>query len=326
MKTQLAAITGAALCVLAAGCGSTPAPVHLGQLPGAGLGSRPAARTTSHGGPTAAGNRRLAEREALRLLSLAPVPAHAVRLGSPPSSLAYPAMGLPDVQSLVDQSRSWRLPMSYRAAVSWLAAHQPAGLPQDGSSRSYLSDSQSAGFGYTGQGNRAWQSAELDVEVAPSGDGGSVLRADGLVVWLDPVPARDTEAGRRLRVLASARCPRTDAGAAGVTNTGGGLARALVPRGLAQAGLTCTYYGMNGRAWQLKSQRRLTAAQARRLAAAMARLPLSHTVGGVVSCPMDDGSAELIALSYRSRPDVDLWRNLNGCGGVSNGYITTSIP
>jgi hypothetical protein len=33
------------------------------------------------------------------------------------------------------------------------------------------------------------------------------------------------------------------------------------------------------------------------------------------------GSAELIALSYPGRPDVDLWVRLNGCGGVSNGYI-----
>ncbi len=54
----------------------------------------------------------------------------------------------------------------------------------------------------------------------------------------------------------------------------------------------------------------------------MARMPLSHPDGEVVNCPMDDGSAEVLALAYPGRPDVDLWIKLNGCGGVSNGYIT----
>jgi hypothetical protein len=43
--------------------------------------------------------------------------------------------------------------------------------------------------------------------------------------------------------------------------------------------------------------------------------------GGVVNCPADDGSAEVLALAYPGRPGVDLWISLNGCGGVSNGYI-----
>jgi hypothetical protein len=54
----------------------------------------------------------------------------------------------------------------------------------------------------------------------------------------------------------------------------------------------------------------------------MARLPLSHPDREVVNCPMDDGSAEVLALAYPGRPDVDLWIRLNGCRGVSNGYIT----
>jgi hypothetical protein len=53
----------------------------------------------------------------------------------------------------------------------------------------------------------------------------------------------------------------------------------------------------------------------------MARLPLSHTDGAVVHCPMDDGSAEILALAYPGRPDVDLWIKLNGGASVSNGYI-----
>jgi hypothetical protein len=50
-------------------------------------------------------------------------------------------------------------------------------------------------------------------------------------------------------------------------------------------------------------------------------MPLSHPGGGAVSCPMDDGSAEVLALAYPGRPDVDLWINLNGCAGVSNGSL-----
>jgi hypothetical protein len=56
----------------------------------------------------------------------------------------------------------------------------------------------------------------------------------------------------------------------------------------------------------------------------MAGRQLSHALGGVMSCPFDDGSAELIALSYPGGPDVDLWVLLNGCGGVSNGYIVAA--
>jgi hypothetical protein len=40
---------------------------------------------------------------------------------------------------------------------------------------------------------------------------------------------------------------------------------------------------------------------------------------------MDDGSAEIIALSYASRPTVDLWVTLNGCRYIANGFIATSL-
>ena len=78
---------------------------------------------------------------------------------------------------------------------------------------------------------------------------------------------------------------------------------------------------MNGHPWRLQAGSPLSAAAARRLASRMARIPLSHALGGVYHCPMDDGSVEIIALSFPSRPDVDLWVNLNGCGGVGNGFI-----
>jgi hypothetical protein len=69
---------------------------------------------------------------------------------------------------------------------------------------------------------------------------------------------------------------------------------------------------------------KLASAAARQTAASMANLPLSHVDGGVMSCPMDDGSAEIVALTYPGLPDIDLRVKLNGCGGVSNGYITAA--
>jgi hypothetical protein len=85
--------------------------------------------------------------------------------------------------------------------------------------------------------------------------------------------------------------------------------------------LRCRYDGLNGHPFRLVAAERLGAAQARRAARAMARIPLSHVDGGVVNCPMDDGSFELLALAYPGRPDIDLWIKLNGCTWVSNGYI-----
>jgi len=90
------------------------------------------------------------------------------------------------------------------------------------------------------------------------------------------------------------------------------------------AGLECRYYGTNGPRFQLRAVTRLSAAQARRVAATMAAVPLSHPLGEVTGCPDDDGSAEVIALSYPSRGDVDLWVTLSGCTTVSNGFIWAS--
>jgi hypothetical protein len=206
--------------------------------------------------------------------------------------------------------------MPFSAATAWLARHRPAGLCLLATAEgSRYGVPLSEGYAYAGPANPAWATAYLDVSWAPAGPGNSVLRVDGLVVWLDPVPVRDTAAGKRLRVVVAAGCPRTDVGVVGVANPGRtDLAHALVPAGQPWAGLTCRYADMIGGPFGLGSQRRLTGAQARRLAAEMARKSLSHPIGVVYHCPMDQGSAELIALSYRGRPDVDLWVHLDGCG------------
>jgi hypothetical protein len=244
------------------------------------------------------------------------------------SSVAGPALGAPGVSSLIDFSRSWRLAMPLPDVIAWLQAHQPGGLPQDGSSSAGGPvGTSSAGYSYAGPASQAWQSAELEVEVTASGPGASVLRADAVVVWLDPVPLPDNSAtGQRVHVSVARGCPGTDQSRVGVTNRGADLRRRLLPAALPTAGLECRYDGLNGDPWRLRGHRLLNAAAARRVARSIARLPLSHTLGGVVNCPMDDGSAEIIALSYPGRPDVGLWVTLNGCRSVANGFITAGLP
>jgi hypothetical protein len=311
------------MCALATACGSAPAP-----------SAAPAARAVRHPSATEAGNRNLADAEARKLLSTAPVRAGAVPLGTAPKSLSVPAMGLPGAQSLADDSRSWRLQMPFHAAAAWLARHRPPGLPRDGVSgiaapipvqppgQPPFHPPGMAGYSYSGPANAAWASAELDVEVAPAGPHSSVLRADGLVIWLDPVPVPDSVVGKRMRVLVRGGCPSSDASVVGVTNPGARLVHSLLPSAQPSAALTCRYDGGNGHPFSLASHQLSSAKQARRLAASMERIPLGHIIGGGGSCPLDDGSAEVVAFSYPGgRADVDLWISVSGCGGVSNGYI-----
>ncbi|HEY3978398.1 MAG TPA: hypothetical protein VGM79_14065 [Streptosporangiaceae bacterium] len=344
----LAAVVAAgtlAAGALAAGCGARPAPhapagatrsAPAGAARSAPAGTaRSPARTarsaaTVAAAPTAAGNDRLARREARRLLALVRVPGGAVPLPAVPRSV--PAASTPEVASLADQARAWRLALPETRAVAWLRVHPPPGLPLtltgSGTETGGAPDSE---LGYAGPSSPAWASAQLEVEVVAAPGGTSVLRADGQVVWLDPVPLRDSSAGPRMRVTVAGGCPGRDARFIGVpprrvyessvANHGADLGRRLLPAPVPTGGLECRYYGGNGPAFRLRSATRLDAAQARRLAAAMTARPLSHTDGGVTGCPFDDGAAEVVALSYPHRGDVDLWIKLNGCAFVSNGYI-----
>lgn len=308
-----------AVCVLAAGCGT----VRLAPRP-LDTGAPAPARPGSPGGvATAAGNRAAARAEAARLLSLARVPPGAARLARPPVSLAGPALGRPLVGTLVDQVVTWRAPLPFPAAQAWLSAHPPRGLAQDGSVQDgNRTGPDLFGYSYRGPASPAWQSADLEIGTAPAGPGASVIRADAVIIWLDPRPGRSPPGAHPIRVTLTGGCPPTDAGVTGVANPDAGLSQRLLPPGQPATGLRCRYDGLNGHPWHLVNARRLSAPAARQAARPMARLPLSHTDGGVVNCPADDGSAEVLALAYPGRPDVDLWVKLNGCGGVSNGRIT----
>lgn len=332
-----AAVAGLAslllLGVAVTGCGSR----HAGTAAGAPRPPGPA-------GPAVVASYRLAVREAQRLLAAFQVPAGAVRVSSVPRELGGPAMGTPSAgRSLIDKARLWRVPLPFGQARGWLSAHAPQGMAQNGSMRATdPSGTTMVGLSFAGPRATAWQSASLNVGVAPVA-GGSVIRADGVVVWLDPRPLIVPPGGVRLRLTVAGGCPATDRKITGVRNSatagstaGSAVASAagsaagtgeaslrhrLVPAGAPTGGLVCRYNGLNGRAWHLRGSRRLTPGQARHLARVVARTPLSHVDGGASSCPADDGSARFTALEYPGRPDVDLMVSLGGCGGISNGFI-----
>lgn len=233
-------------------------------------------------------------------------------------------MGTPSVTSLVDRVVAFRVTTPFAAIQAWLPAHPPPGLPSDGSAGSentLTGRTTMTGISYRGPASRAWQSAELEISAAPDASGGSVIRVDAVIVWLDPRPVRSGPGAHPVRLTVTGGCPASDRGVTGVVNPGAGLTRSLLPAGQPAAGLRCRYDGPNGHPWRLIATTRLIAAAARRAARSMARLPLSHVDGGSVSCPMDDGSYAVLVLAYPGRPDVDLWVKLNGCGGVSNGDI-----
>jgi hypothetical protein len=319
VRSVIAGAAIAALTAFAAGCGTLPAP-----SPGA---SPARIRPLPAAPPTLAGNRSLARREALRLLAAAVVPAGATTLQAAPSwpPGSDPA---PGATSVVDLTRSWRLPMTLAQASAWLTAHSPRGLgrPAGPSGISQDGTPEDLGYTYPGPASPAWDSAELQAQVARlAPGGGTVLRVDAVVAWLDPVPIEDNRTGPRVRVTIAGGCPAADAGDVGVRNPGARLTKTLLPAAAPAAGLTCVYYGLNGHPFRLRSQAALDAAAAGKLAAAVSAIPLAHLIGGTVNCPFEDGSAEIVVLSYPGRPDVDLWQYLGGCGSTSNGFIKTPI-
>ena len=323
----LAALAALAAVTLAAGCGSEPAPLQARATATSPARQHPGAAVTAPL-PTVAGNRNMARRVADRLLARAVVPSGATALRSQPSSLRGPALGMPAVSSVIDVTRSWRLPMTLAQASAWLSAHPPPRLRQDGSTSGAVSNvPDSFGYSYAGPRNPAWASADLEAEVGipAAGASGTVLRIDAVVIWLDPVPIADHTAGPRLRVTVGGGCPATDRTDADVRNAGGDLRTRLLPAAAPTAGIECFYYGLNDHPFELRKQVALDPGAARKVSAAIARMPLSHAIGAVVNCPMDDGSSVIIALSYLGRPDVDLWKKLNGCATVANGYIETGF-
>jgi hypothetical protein len=97
----------------------------------------------------------------------------------------------------------------------------------------------------------------------------------------------------------------------------------LVPTDMAPvAGLVCVYSGpLNPSRSHLF--RRLNAAQAQQITAALQKVSLVRPTGNV-NCPADIGTVAILAFAYAHHPDVDLWWNTTGCESIDNGRVESS--
>lgn len=276
--------------------------------------------------PSAASNRLAAERRAGELLALASVPVPSVPVQVAPGHLSGPVMGEPMVESKIVRSRVWRVEWPLDRTLRWVRAHPPHAGASSGSTTGSGPGYRLGGYGYSfgvAKGGGI-ASADLQIGVLSDGPRQSLIRADAVVLWLDPVPAHDPGIGVR-RHIAHTACPPTDRSFQDVSNPAiAGLDHELLPEGQPTGGLVCAYEGMNGHPFQLTKQRVLGPAAARVIARAVRQIALAHTVGGVTSCPMDDGAAEFLVLAYPTVGDVDLFGSLTGCRRISNGHIVVS--
>ena len=253
------------------------------------------------------------------------MPPGAVKLGTPSALLPLPIMGKVGTTSFIDVSAFWRVPMSMAAALAWFKGHPPKGLEQAGS----MSDiahgvTVSSGYGYSALSRPAWTGAEVEIGLASTGENTAVVRADGVDLWIDPVPVRDNQPGARMHLTFASGCPSTDQKAVGVTNPPPPLETSLLPEGSPTAGLVCDYVPMIGHPYGLAQSRTLDAAEARAFSVKIRQLPLGHTDGQVLACPNDEGSVTVVALTYPDGGTIDLWMKSQGCTRVSNGYISAS--
>ena len=181
-----------------------------------------------------------------------------------------------------------------------------------------------SGLSYNAPESSAWTGASVEIGVASTGSHSSVVRADGIAQWINPVPVPDKQSGPRMRITLTSGCSPSDQGFVGVTNPPPPLDSSMLPSGPPARGLACQYYGLNGHPFALEQKTVMDSAAANAFARNVGRLPLGHVAGGVVSCPSDDESATVVALDYPDGRTVDLWIATTGCSQTSNGYISAS--
>jgi hypothetical protein len=321
--TRWACVLPLLICASLAGCASA-AVVHPGSFTGPVLVGTSSSSSGLPPAGSAEANRDKATKEAQRLLERVVIPPGAVALAKAPSSLPGPALGAPGVQTYVDLSRFYRVPLSFQDTLAYVKMHPPAGVTDSGSSRG--GSAPTVGLAWDGKdADDPSTSGQLSVVMAPAGSASTYFRVDAGHYWLDPRPTRDTTSGLRLRIESGGSCPASDTRAVGVRNSGDDLSRELTPDSTANDGRICFYDGMNGAApFALSHSRTLTAAEAGRLGRLAHEVDLSHSDGSFMHCPMDDRSAAVLILAYPNRPAVDIWLHERGCASVSNGQVGAS--
>lgn len=266
-------------------------------------------------------NKHRTTQEARHLVALAPLPSARQRLAHAPRGLRHPATR-PQAKSLVDVKRFWRVDMSFRRAGRWITHHRPRGLTKSLSGESSSHGRVVSRFvGFAAPDSPAWVEAQLQIEVVRGRHGTSLWRVDGMALWLDPRPIRDTYRGPRARITTHTGCPASDRHFGDVRNSGARLPKMMLPPGKPSAVLLCRYAGMNGSAFTLAAHRRYGPRIAGRLAHRLRAMSLAHPDGVVTSCPMDDGSADVAAFAFPGRPDVAIWVHASGCRTDDNGVI-----
>jgi hypothetical protein len=317
VMTAMRLLFCAAATVAIAACGGGASPespaVRLPQQTGANIGG-----STPASGRTLAENKADAARYTSHLLSLVQLPSGAKRLYAAPPNLDDPASGTPS-ESHADDARYYTIPMSFDDAVSWLSAYRPDGhLRQSGTSGGGGPGYQQSGVDFSGASSPAWQSADLGLIVETDTANTTYLRVDAVVVWLDPVPVRDTSTGPRIHFTVGDGCPANDQHQPDVTNTVDGLDRVMLPGATPIRALLCRF----GDGGKLAALRALGAPAAQSAAATIRKVPLSHTDGGSYGCPASVGTEGYAAFDYPGGQTVDIRVDLSGCAAISNGEIT----
>ena len=124
-----------------------------------------------------------------------------------------------------------------------------------------------------------------------------------------------------MRLEAGNRCPADDRGVVGVLTDGPDADRSLVPAETPDAGLLCSYAGLNGKRFGLLLQRVLSAEDAAHVADVARRVELGHLNCGRSNSPADDGSVTVLMLKYPHHAAANLWLEARGCVSASNGHI-----
>ena len=267
--------------------------------------------------------------EAQRLLNATEVPPGATEVSSAPVELLRSAFPHPEGDHLIDRARWWIVQMSFDATVSWVQQHPPAhlkgALSGTGSGPQGVTDTD---LGYSDTATDAYLEPTLGITIAPYGQSGSAMRADGMDVWITTAPRPDARGGPYIRVDIRKGCPGTLDGYMDVTNTSRDLAKAMLPSGAPLTAIVCRYRGPGPgeHGTHLARRTNLSQTDARNLARTINQIRLGSDGDAPTSCPMDQGVNNIIVFGYPHGPDIDLWFHPQGCSFLDNGFVFGGEP